>query len=101
MPGPATPHWVANSGRQVPDVAFLAAAQNAVKGVQWNKGAVMTHSQREIIFSEIDKALSDAPRNGTITFTLYFAEGDVTRMDCNKVKEIQLVSACTNSGLKT
>ena len=58
----------------------------------------MTHSQREIIFSEIDKALSDALRNGTVTFTLYFADGDVTKMECNKVKEIQLRPVCPNPG---
>ncbi|HOV93823.1 MAG TPA: hypothetical protein PLT87_02980 [Spirochaetales bacterium] len=58
----------------------------------------MTHSQREIIFSEIDKALSDAPRNGTVTFTLYFTDGDVTRMECNKVKEIKFMHTCSGPG---
>lgn len=58
----------------------------------------MTHSQREIIFSEIDKALSDAPREGTVTFTLYFADGDVTRMECNKVKEIKFMHTCSGPG---
>lgn len=50
----------------------------------------MTHSQREIIFSEINKALSDAPRWGSISLTIHFSDGDVTHIDRDRTEEVRI-----------